>query len=100
MAADMMARTLYLPADTTINLTAAKTVASQLAQQATVEDLRTLLEHGWIIDDTLAHPDSRGGDELAARIMRLFSGGLESPEDIRRVLDASPIPLMNEKTAA
>jgi hypothetical protein len=62
----MMARTLYLPADTTINLTAARTIASQLAQQATVEDLRTLLEHGWIVDDTIPHPDSCSDDELAA----------------------------------
>jgi hypothetical protein len=65
MGADMMARTLYLPADTTINLTAAKTTASQLSQQATLEDLRTLLEHGWIADDTL--PDHCGDEDLAAR---------------------------------
>ncbi len=70
MAADMMARTLYLPADTTINLAAAKTVASQLAQQATVEDLRTLLEHGWIVDDTLPYLDS-GDDLLAERAEHL-----------------------------
>jgi len=64
MGADMMARTLYLPADTTINLTAAKTTASQLSQQATPADLRTLLEHGWITDDTLA--DDCGEDDLTA----------------------------------
>ena len=65
MGADMMARTLYLPADTTIDLTAAKTTASQLSQQATLEDLRTLLEYGWIADDTL--PGDCGDDDLAAR---------------------------------
>jgi len=37
----MAARTLYLPADTTIDLSAAKATASQLSQQATLEDLRT-----------------------------------------------------------
>ncbi len=65
MGADMMARTLHLPADTTIDLTAAKATASQLTQQATLEDLRTLLEYGWIADDTL--PDDCGHDDLAAR---------------------------------
>jgi hypothetical protein len=66
MTADMMARTIYLPADTTIDLTAAKTLASQLCQQASVDDLRTLFEHGWIDDTTLPDPDSCGDDELAA----------------------------------
>jgi hypothetical protein len=65
MGADMMARTLYLPADTTIDLTAAKATASQLSQQATLEDLRTLLEYGWIADDGL--PDDCGDDDRAAR---------------------------------
>jgi hypothetical protein len=65
MGADMIARTLYLPADTTIDLTAAKTTASQLSQQATLEDLRILLEYGWIADDTL--PGDCGDDDLTAR---------------------------------
>lgn len=67
MGADMMARTLYLPADTTINLAAAKTAARQLCQRASLADLRTLREHGWIDDDTLPHPDSTTDDQLAAR---------------------------------
>ncbi|SRR6266487_3271168 len=71
MAADMMARTIYLPADTTIDLTAAKTLASRLCQQASVDDLRTLLEHGWIDDATLPDPDGCGDDELAARAAQL-----------------------------
>ena len=71
MGADMMARTFYLPADTTIDLAAAKSTASQLCRQASLEDLRTLREHGWIDDDTLPHPDSTTDDQLAARAERL-----------------------------
>src|SRR6266545_528246 len=75
MGADMLARTLYLSAHTTIDLTAAKTTASQLSQQATLADLRTLLEYGWIADDTL--PDDSGLDAYT-------TGGLshgDSPTD-------------------
>ncbi|MGE5830570.1 MAG: hypothetical protein ACM30G_19710 [Micromonosporaceae bacterium] len=69
MGADMMARTIYLPADTTIDLAAAKATASRLCQQASPVDLRILREHGWIDDDTL--PDSTTDDQLAARAEQL-----------------------------
>jgi hypothetical protein len=71
MGADMMARTIYLPAEATIDLAAAKTAASQLCRQASPGDLRTLREHGWIDDDTLPHPDSTTDDQLAAHAERL-----------------------------
>jgi hypothetical protein len=71
MGADMMARTIYLPAEATIDLAAAKTAASQLCRQASPKDLRTLREHGWIDDDTLPHPDSTTDDQLAAHAERL-----------------------------
>lgn len=71
MPVDMMARTFYLPPDTTSNLTAAKTTASQLCRQASLEALRTLREHGWIDDHTLPHPDSTTDDQLAAHAERL-----------------------------
>lgn len=71
MGADMMARTLYLHVGATINLTAAKTAASQLCRQATVDELRTLLEHGWVVDDTLPDLDTCGDDDPAARTEHL-----------------------------
>jgi len=69
LGADMIVRTLYLLADTTINLMAAKAVAGRLSKQATVEDLWILLEYGWIVDETL--PDTYGDGEVAARAGQL-----------------------------
>jgi len=66
----MMARTFYLPADTTIDLAAAKTTASQLCQQASLADLRTLREHGWIDDDTLPGLDHPAGSGWPPRLAR------------------------------
>jgi len=58
---------LYLPAGSGVNLTAAKTTATTLCRQATVDDLRTLLEHGWIDDDTLPDADACTDEQLTAR---------------------------------
>lgn len=71
MGADMMVRTLYLPTSTTINLAAAKATASQLSRNATPDQLRHLLEHGWIVHNTLPDPDCCSDDELAAHTGQL-----------------------------
>jgi hypothetical protein len=106
MGADMMARTLYLPADTAIHLAAAKTLASELCQHATLDELRTLLEHGWIGDDTLPDPDSRSGDNLAAhaghlrqlaeqelhKLLDRFARSLHSREVYRHRFDHDDTP--------
>ena len=44
MGADMLLRDLYLPIGTTLDLPAAKAAISDLCRQATVADLRILLE--------------------------------------------------------
>lgn len=48
IGADMLLRDLYLPADNVLDLPAAKAVTSELCRQATVAELRVLLEHHWI----------------------------------------------------
>jgi hypothetical protein len=47
-----------------------------------MEDLRTLLEHGWIADDTL--PDACGDDDLAARAGHLRQ---LAEQELRQLLD-------------
>ncbi|GIM90105.1 hypothetical protein [Paractinoplanes toevensis] len=48
MSAHMSLRDLYLPADRIPDLPAAKTAATTLCRNATIEDLRTLLDNDWI----------------------------------------------------
>ena len=48
MSAHMTLRDLYLPADRIPDLPAARTAATTLCRNATIEDLRTLLDNDWI----------------------------------------------------
>lgn len=62
MAADMALRSLYLPAGSTINHTAATEKVRRLCREAIVDDLRVLLDFGWI-EDEVPYSD----EALAAR---------------------------------
>ncbi len=53
MSAHMSLRDLYLPADRIPDLPAARTAATMLCRNATVEDLRMLLDNDWIGHPTL-----------------------------------------------
>ena len=60
----MLLRTFYLPAGQHLNLTAAKAVATQLAADAGLAELRILFQQGWIGEDHLT-PTNPTDDELA-----------------------------------
>src|SRR5689334_7814643 len=57
MGADMLLRDLYLPAGTAVDLPAAKKLVDDLCWQATVADLRILLDHDWISHSSLYDDD-------------------------------------------
>lgn len=57
MGSDMYLRDLYLPTGTGIDLAAAKTTVAELCRNATVGDLRILLDEDWISDDSPVDPD-------------------------------------------
>ncbi len=71
MGCDMHLRDLYLPADGTVDLAAAKTTASDLCRNATMEDLRILLDEDWISHDQLADPDDWTDQALTAQVEAL-----------------------------
>src|SRR4051794_23719116 len=55
MGCDLTPRDVYLPAGAAIDLAAATAEAARLCQTATVDELRSLLENGWIHDAGLGH---------------------------------------------
>ena len=100
MAANMQLRSLYLPADTTLDHDAATGTIRRLCRAATVEDLRILLEHGWITD-TVTVTDETATDAAALRdaaeralLQRFeqFSRSLRSREVTRHRFDQTDPP--------
>jgi len=79
MSSDMSLRDLYLPADTTVDLAAAKAKASDLCRHATVEDLRILIDDDWITGATA------GGTDVSDLT---DDGVLEHTERLRHLADA------------
>nr|WP_030500963.1 hypothetical protein [Micromonospora purpureochromogenes] len=71
MGADMALRSLYLPTGSTINRSAATGKIRQLCREATVADLRVLLDHGWIDDDVPSSEDNWTDEALTARAATL-----------------------------
>ena len=63
MAADMALRSLYLPTGRAINRTAATDKIRQLCREATIADLRVLLDYGWI-DDEVPYSEDTWTDEV------------------------------------
>ena len=57
MSAHMTLRDLYLPADSIPDLPAARTTATTLCRNATIKDLRTLLDNDWIGHPSLSDDD-------------------------------------------
>ncbi|QGN48004.1 hypothetical protein GKC29_14890 [Micromonospora sp. WMMC415] len=71
MGADMALRSLYLPTGHTINRTAATDTIRQLCREATIADLRVLLDHGWIDDQVPYSEDTWTEEALTARAATL-----------------------------
>jgi hypothetical protein len=70
MGADMLLRSIYLPAGQDLNLDAAKATATELAANASLADLRILVQQGWIGEQHLSTVDP-GDDELATHAQAL-----------------------------
>ncbi|HEX8630839.1 MAG TPA: hypothetical protein VF755_21995 [Catenuloplanes sp.] len=70
MHCDMALRALYLPANTTIDLTAAKATATRLCGQATTDDLARMLDNDTFADIPITDinpPVCAWSDELVSR---------------------------------
>ncbi|ROO52764.1 hypothetical protein EDC02_7705 [Micromonospora sp. Llam0] len=67
MGADMTLRSLYLPTRHTINRTAATDTIRRLCRQATADDLRVLIDHGWVADEVHSSADTWTDEALSAR---------------------------------
>ncbi len=65
MGADMLLRSIYLPAGQNLNLDAAKATATRLAVTAGMDELRILVQQGWIGEHHLSTA-SPTDEELAA----------------------------------
>ena len=70
MGSDMFVRALYLPADTTIDLAAAKAVATHLTSTATPDDLDHILDNDPYADIPVAGVHPPVEDWTAERIVR------------------------------
>lgn len=71
MGSDMLPRDLYRAAGITVDLAAAKTTAGELCRDATIDDLRILLDEDWISDDRRIDPDDWTDHALTVRVEAL-----------------------------
>ncbi|MET7396313.1 hypothetical protein ABZS66_22810 [Dactylosporangium sp. NPDC005572] len=89
MGADMALRSLYLPTGCTINHTAATDTIRRLCREATIADLRVLIDHGWIDDEAPYSEETWTDEALTARaaplrqateteLLQLFDGFVRS----------------------
>jgi hypothetical protein len=89
MGVDMMLRAFYLPQDATVDLTAAKSVATRLSRNATLDDLRTLLDNGWLTADPSTDGDVRwarwSDEELAENAASVH---VAAEQRLHQLLDA------------
>lgn len=89
MAANMTPRYIFLPTGT-LSLTVAKAAATRLCRRATLDELLSLLDHGWIGKDAL--PEASGGtrEQLAAHADTLRRA---AERELHRLLDCSALSL-------
>ena len=95
MGSDMLLRDLYLPTGTTVDLAATKRTAGDLCRNATVEDLRILLDEDWI-SDGLADPDGWTDQALTVRAGTLRAA---AEHRLHRLLDGFAASLQGRDVA-
>ncbi|MDG4795401.1 hypothetical protein [Micromonospora sp. WMMD1082] len=67
----MTLRSLYLPAGHTINHSTVTDTIRRLCRQATADDLRVLIDHGWLDDEVPYSEDTWNDEALTARAATL-----------------------------
>ncbi|WP_432833026.1 hypothetical protein [Dactylosporangium sp. CA-092794] len=84
MGSDMYLRDLYLPTGTCVDLAAAKTTVTVLCRNATVDDLRILLDEDWISDDSPIDPEDWTEENLTRHAATLRAA---AEHRLHRLLD-------------